>query len=160
MLKRYIDLIGGVIVLLFAAVLFIATFSIRQIVGMTIGATFFPRVAAAILALLGTIIVVRGILVLRSAPKSTGEKKKFKLSEGALCTILTLGLFAIYALLMEPLGFLISTALYLFFQMIVLSPKEKRKYPLFAIISVVASVAIYFAFTKLFYLMLPPGILG
>ena len=45
--------------------------------------------------------------------------------------------------------------------MVILSSKiTKKNLVVFALISVATSVAIYFLFTKAFYLMLPAGILG
>jgi hypothetical protein len=67
---------------------------------------------------------------------------------------------ALYALLITKVGFLITTTVYLFIQINILSPKQSRKHLMFAIISVVASVVIYYIFVKVFNLMLPAGILG
>jgi hypothetical protein len=41
-----------------------------------------------------------------------------------------------------------------------LSPKENRNCLLFAIVAVAVTVAVYFLFVKVFYVMLPGGILG
>lgn len=164
MLKRYGNVLSGALVLLLAGVLFAATFQIRTVLGMeSLGAKFFPRVAAAGLAGLGAVVLVRGILEAARASAPAGDREAGGpkgLSPGAVCAIQTLILIAAYAALMGVLGFPIATALYLFAQMVVLSTKEQRRYVLFAIVSAVTAVAVYLIFTRLFYLMLPAGILG
>ena len=64
-----------------------------------------------------------------------------------------------YAALFDTLGFIISSAAYLFLQITVLSNEKNRKLPLFAIISVVTSVAVYGIFVYLIGMPLPTGIL-
>ena len=60
----------------------------------------------------------------------------------------------------QPVGFIISTIVYLFLQILVLVPKEKRSWPLTIIISVVAPLAIYGLFTYLISSPLPKGLWG
>lgn len=74
-------------------------------------------------------------------------------------TVLLTGvLIFLYVALLAPFGFPLMSSLYLFFQIILLTPSyEKRNYPLFAAISVVASVAVYYTFLWSFDMMLPNG---
>lgn len=76
--------------------------------------------------------------------------------------ILTVVSLAIFALLIIPLGFLISSTIYMILQTLVLTKKELRKKKLLLIVlySVVFALATYFIFTKGLDLMLPAGILG
>ena len=60
----------------------------------------------------------------------------------------------------QPVGFIISTMVYLFLQILVLVPKEKRSWPLTVIISVVSPIAIYALFTYAISSPLPKGIWG
>jgi putative tricarboxylic transport membrane protein len=60
---------------------------------------------------------------------------------------------------MKPLGFIISSILYLFGQIVILCPKEKYNFVMFAIVSVVTSVVVFYTFRKGLNLMLPVGIL-
>ncbi|MFQ3621011.1 MAG: tripartite tricarboxylate transporter TctB family protein, partial [Spirochaetales bacterium] len=72
---------------------------------------------------------------------------------------LTFLLILLYLILLEPIGFLITTTLYLFFQFWVLS-KGKPKLPLYGIIAILTSLGVYYLFVRVFILFLPPGILG
>jgi hypothetical protein len=74
--------------------------------------------------------------------------------------ILTIGLIAVYILLMPVVGFLIMTALYLFCQIVLLMPPDIKNYLLAAEIAVVFSVGVYFLFVQGLTLILPRGILG
>ena len=76
--------------------------------------------------------------------------------------LLTVGCLAVFAGLINPLGFLIASFIYMFLQVLVLTKKEERKKKLIRIIvfSLIFSAAAYFIFTKGLGLMLPTGILG
>jgi putative tricarboxylic transport membrane protein len=72
----------------------------------------------------------------------------------------TFVLMAGYAALLPMVGFMITTAVYLFLQINILAENQHRKPVLFGIISVVTSVSVYYLFVMVFHLMLPAGILG
>ena len=85
------------------------------------------------------------------------------MSQGTRCMIITLALIAVYIFCLEPIGFLLSTFVYLVIQMLVLADESHRKKKdilLFVLLSLVVSAGIYLLFTRVFYLMLPSGLLG
>ena len=74
-----------------------------------------------------------------------------------------IGIFAIlivYMALMSVLGFMISSALFLFATMMLLTPKQKRKLPVIIILSVVVSVGVYYLFVYGLDMVLPTGMIG
>ena len=73
--------------------------------------------------------------------------------------IMTLAASLLYVALLNPLGFVISSVVYLELQMCIMSPKDKRKPVKFLIISIITVLVIYFIFHNLLRLMLPNGIL-
>ena len=78
--------------------------------------------------------------------------------ESYVVVALTLGLVAAYTALLRPIGFPFATAIYLFLQFWLLTPKEtKPPFVLYAVIAVVASVAIFAMFRYTFDLLLPAG---
>ncbi len=163
-MKKYADVISGTILLLFSTLMYYATTKIKVFAAMEgLSSRFFPRIVIAVLTLLGAIVLYRGILVARTydsqAEKGTSGRK---LSAGTRCSIETILAIFAYVALLEPVGFLIATVLYLIAQMAILSPEKacKKNYVRYAIIAVICSVGIYFLFSKVFYLMLPDGILG
>jgi putative tricarboxylic transport membrane protein len=76
--------------------------------------------------------------------------------------ILCIALLAVYALLFDPLGFIISSCLYLFSMIFMLSAKEKRTKMLLFLIpfSIIVPVLIYVLFSSVLGVILPRGILG
>lgn len=76
---------------------------------------------------------------------------------GGLGAILLIGG---YCLIFSSVGFIVSTAFYLFFQTLVLTPKEKRNWRMIILISLVAPIAIYALFVYAINTPLPKGIFG
>ena len=66
----------------------------------------------------------------------------------------------VYMALMSTLGFMISSAMFLFATMMLLTPKQKRKLPVIIILSVVVAVGVYYLFVYGLDMVLPAGILG
>lgn len=162
MFKKYRDVFCGCILILLAMGLYIASFGIKSVALNLIKADFFPRLDAALLAILGIVLAVTGLKKARQ-PQPAGEKEApFWKNDGTVSMLETLGLIALYIFALKPAGFIIATFLYLMVQMFVLTPKEKRtrrNMAVFVGVSLVTSFAVYFVFTKVFYLMLPAGIL-
>ncbi|XKY14446.1 tripartite tricarboxylate transporter TctB family protein [Stutzerimonas stutzeri] len=72
----------------------------------------------------------------------------------------TLALIAVYVALLQQVGFLIMTVLYLYAQFIVITPREQKvNHISYIIIAVVTSAAIFYLFRQGFDLMLPTGVL-
>lgn len=151
--KKVRDISCSLLFLITGVFIFIQSLEIKAMMGKDIGSAFMPKVIA--IALIG-ISVLKLILTLLDMSKPQ-EKKEDIDNMGGLLTIAAL-LF--YVLTFEFLGFIISTAAYLFFQMTILSNDKNRKLILFGIISIIVSVVIYALFVYLIDRPLPIGILG
>lgn len=171
MKNKYRDVFSSVFVI--ALAIFIAYFSkdIRVLKYTSVSANFFPRIIALILGLLGTIQLVISILEVKKSGLNSMEDntdvKEDTSSGSKIGRIISCNadwvsviLIMAYVFLLGKLGFIISSVVYLFLQMIVLSNSEKRKYLSLVLVAVIAPVIIYLIFTKVFGLMLPAGILG
>jgi putative tricarboxylic transport membrane protein len=165
--SRKRDLYLGIGFLLFSLGVWIASFSIKHLVVARIGSAFVPQLAATLLGILSIVLILQSVLHASSdsskTVSSTGEESREQETEAALKrrkrVRLTFLLILFYLILLEPIGFLITTALYLFFQFWVLT-RRKPNLPLYGIIAVSTSVIIYYLFVKVFVLFLPAGILG
>lgn len=157
MMNRYKDMISGTFLLLVAVMLYAATFNIRTFMETAYGATFVPRLIAIVIAVLSLILVIQGI---KKAKQSGGEAVAESVPKSGKHVMITFGLIIGYILVLNKLGFILSTAVYSTLQMYVLSDFNRRRILLFAIISASASVILYLVFKKLLYVMLPSGILG
>lgn len=162
MLKKYKDAILGGATILLGVGLYILSFGIKSVALNLVKADFFPRLIAALLVVLGVILLITGLKKAKQYQDDGEKDLPFWKNDGSVSMLETLALIAAYVLLMKPLGFIIATFAYLVAQMYVLTPKDKRtkkNLVLFVLISLVASFAVYLLFVKVFYLMLPAGIL-
>lgn len=161
MIKKYGDIIFGGVVMLIAVVLFISTFSIRSLLGMNPGPDFMPKVASVMLFIVAAGITWEGVMKLKNyVPEEvSAEDTAFAKAENrnVLLSVIIIGF---YVFSMNYLGFIISTIIYTFCQMVILTPYGKKKtYILYLIISLVCAFGLYLAFTRVLYLMLPQGLL-
>ena len=129
------NLVVSLVFMAFGIFLFVESMGIKHMMKNDVGSAFFPKVVAV--AITG-VSVIRLIMTLR---EPAGERKKSNSDlKGGWLTIV---LIAAYVMAFQPVGFIISTMVYLFLQILVLVPKEKRSWPLTVIISVVSPLAIY-----------------
>ncbi len=168
MKRKYWDLASGIAFLALSITVFVGAQNVKTLAVSSIGSGFFPSVVSVLLAITSIAIIAGGVFQARKAEpaaapetKSSAEKKPSAEEKPRVWAVLvTFILMAAYALLITKVGFLITTTMYLFIQINILSPKQSRKQLMFAIISVVSAIAIYYTFVKVFNLMLPAGILG
>ena len=160
MIKKYKDVFCGGALILLGAGLYAASFGIKSVALNLIKADFFPRLDAALLMLLGVVLAAGGLAKARHFQPSSEEAIPFWKNDGTVSMLETLALIALYLFTLKPVGFLLI--LYLILQMFVLAPREKRgkkDIALYVFISAVTALAVYLVFVKVFYLMLPAGIL-
>lgn len=160
------DGIVGVASIVIAVILFIASFGIREMTKTSAGAGFLPRVTAVILAILGAVLVIRQLRANRSAPANSTPSAPAKATEkpvglvGPLPVVLNILLFVVYLLLLESIGFLIMTPIYMFLQILLLSDPSKLRIGWYLVVSVAVCTGAYYLFVNFFQVMLPAGILG
>jgi putative tricarboxylic transport membrane protein len=146
----------GLFLLLTGTVLFISAQGIRAGGELAQGADFLPKLLSGALAIFGVLVIVfEGF-------KTADKQNKLSFPDkgqlfGFLASFLCLFL---YIVLLQSVGFLIMTALYVFFQSWLITPKTKKRPVKLALISVIFSGAVYAVFVFALNLMLPAGILG
>jgi putative tricarboxylic transport membrane protein len=164
--EKFKDVIAGGFVSLLGLMMFIMSYGIKTISGETAdpGSAFMPKIGAALLFIFGMGILIEGMQKYRSGrikadTSETVSEKRRKLR----AVLLTLGLIGVYIFLLNIIGFIYATILYLFIQIVVLAPAGKRNaknYLYFGVIAVVLSVSVYYLFYEVFSMMLPAGIIG
>ncbi len=164
--SRKRDFYLGIGFFLFSIGVWIASFSIKHLVVARIGSAFVPQLAATLLGVLSIVLILqsvyrtpKGSIAERTKTASLTEQEAETASNRKKRVRLTFLLILFYLIFLEPVGFLITTTLYLFFQFWVLS-RRKPNLPLYGIIAIFTSVIIYYLFVKVFVLFLPAGILG
>ncbi|MGE4353694.1 MAG: tripartite tricarboxylate transporter TctB family protein [Oscillospiraceae bacterium] len=165
--------ITPILVMIFYIYLFGASWSLKAFANDILGSDFMPKVVTALGFLCTLYIFIEQIFITlrekkdagavgspENGTKSTAAKKNIHDFIQQYISVITLILIGIYISLMRPLGFILSTILYLFVQILLIAPREKKKPVFIAILSIAFSFAIYTIFTKGFYVILPPGILS
>lgn len=161
------NLIPGIVLTIFSIIYLVLTSQIKKFSGLgsdPLGARAIPYLWGISLLVLSLILVVRGIKQRSLAIKNnTFVKSQLNLSSMIKENreiVLTFVSLAVYIALLEPVGFLIMTAVYLFAQTLILTPKEKRNYIVTLITSIVIAVALDYVFVCLLNVLLPLGIFG
>ncbi|MBQ9009315.1 MAG: tripartite tricarboxylate transporter TctB family protein [Clostridia bacterium] len=159
--KKCKDLILGVIMLLFSGFYLFNAQQIKTRPKLTpsyASAKIMPTLLGILLAILSAFCIIQGIRKLVS--KETDSEPTKKLDKGdVMAVVYTFAVIIGYILIMPTLGFILSTMIYLFLQMIILAPPEKRNYVLFAIVTVVFTVLVFVAFRVGLQQLLPRGII-
>jgi putative tricarboxylic transport membrane protein len=149
--------------------IFIDSFKLKQFVSDVTNSGMMPRYVSGFGMFFMIITLVPGIRrFVTGIRKPLGENdgQKTKKEEKSLWPELqknkeyvSLIFILIYILLMKPLGFIISSALFLFFDISFVMPKAKYKLYWIALLAIVFPTGIYFIFYEAFAIMLPSGIL-
>lgn len=161
------NLIPGIVLTIFSIIYLVLTSQNKKFSGLgsdPLGARAIPYLWGISLLVLSLILVVRGIKQRNLAIKNNTLVKSELNFTGMIKEnreiVLTFVSLAVYIALLEPVGFLIMTAVYLFVQTLILTPKEKRNYIVTLITSIVIAVALDYVFVCLLNVLLPLGIFG
>lgn len=159
--NKYKDTIVGVASICISVLLFIATFYIQEFSRTRLGAGFVPRVTAVILFILGVILIVKEVRTRRTdaPPEQAGDARPVPRVGimGPPAVFLNILLFVVYLLLLNSVGYLIMTPIYLFLQILLLTDPAKYRYGAFIVLSLIVGVGTYYGFAWLFQVYLPSG---
>lgn len=155
MTNKQRDLLTSVIFFAFGAFMLSCAVGIRKTIASDVGSGYVPIFIAICL-----MVVSAGKCILTLTRKLATDKMKEKSDEDLLGGIGTIGLMLVYMIIFEPVGFVISSALYLFAQILWLSDHTNRKPVLFAAIAIVIPVVIDLLFTYVIHMPLPRGVFG
>jgi len=158
-LKKYGNLYAGIMFLALTVIFAVQVPAIRITRIALVNSMVYPVVILAMLGLLSCTQIWLSVRELKRTKiddlreAGKGEAKK----KDSMCVLRTLILSCVYVLLLEPLGFLISSILYVFFQILNLCPRDEVSVVKFAAIAIISSLVIYVAFRNGLNLMLPAG---
>jgi len=161
--KKYRDIILGIVMLLFSGFYLAVAQGIKTRPKLTpsyASAKVIPILLGILLAILSVICIVEGVYKLKKNGTGAADAKASETAKGdGMAVIFTFALMILYALCLPVAGFCLSTMVYLFLQISLLSPKDKRNMKLFAIIAVVFTMFVFFAFRVGLQMLLPRGII-
>ena len=156
--KKYGDIIVGIFYAALGAVTIYFAKQLPKSRVMKIGPDFMPMVIGVIVLVLALMLLFSAIKNFKAnaakaeaSPADTSDYKR---------VLASLVLVVIYVNILAPVGFILSTLGYLFLQIVVLAPNDRRtaKHILnYAIIDVVFVFAVFFLFRYGFKIVLPAG---
>lgn len=162
-----LDIIPGIVIALFALAYLLMVPGIQTFTGL--GSTpltnhFVPYLWGGFLLFLGLYVAVRGVLKRSAFIKAGGKITPFDLNkaiDGKREVIGSFVVLTIYVALMDAVGFVPMTIAYLFFQILVLTPKHewKKAYIPALITGIICAVVLYYIFRYRLNVLLPSGIL-
>jgi len=155
--KRYRDTAAGVLIFIGAIGYLWGTKAIRTTLNNGLGGSKFMPTVIGVLLLVFTAIQIAASF--RSEHKSDPGCRVLEKGKRRN-VILTFVFFALYAGLLNRIGFLVTTFCYLSGQIYILSPAESRSAIKSAGVALIADLVIYLVFTRAFSLALPRGVLA
>ena len=168
MSKKKKNIIPNVVIFILSLFFFIASFTIKLTnIDKVVGSRLFPQIVTLLLMALSLFLIIADMMENKrnEASKTKVEEDNKEIEEvtdkpNYINTILVFGSFGLYLILLEQVGFIISTILYLSSQMYILAPKEdktSKKILIYTVISIIVTMIIYWIFAEGFQLVLPRG---
>ena len=156
--KKYGDIVVGVFFMALSAIMMVMAQMLPKSKVMEIGPDFMPMVIGAITFVLALILTVLNVknMKLRAAELAEAAIDECDYKRVLLSALLVL----IYVFVLQPVGFIVSTLVYLPLQMLVLSPDDqrgKKQIIQLLIIDVIFTMAVFFLFRYGFKIVLPAG---
>ncbi|MBQ8081997.1 MAG: tripartite tricarboxylate transporter TctB family protein [Clostridia bacterium] len=155
--KKCRDLVLGVVMLALSVAYTVYARQIKTRPKLTpsyASARIIPTLLGVVLGVLSILLILQGIRKLRAAGEVQGEKMS---RVDLLSVTLTFAAMVLYIVLLPNLGFILSTIIFLFLQITILAPTEKRNLLLFAVIAVVFTALVFVAFRIGLSQLLPRG---
>ena len=167
--KQYkLDIIPGIVLSLFALAYLSQVHTIVEFKGL--GSTpltnrFVPYLWGGALLVLSLWVTIRGLRKRKKLLEEGGELDKTTFKEAISDkreVVFSFVALTVYVALMSSLGFVITTLVYVFAQILILTPKEdwKKTYVPAAITAAISAGLLFYIFRYLLNVLLPVGILS
>lgn len=158
-IKKYGDIIvGGFFMILSAGMMIMAKMLPKSAI-MDIGPDFMPMCIGLVTFVLAAALAFLNVKNLKMRTEEAEKMEKEELDYKRMLT--SFMLILVYVYLLQPVGFIVITILYLPLQMYVLAPDEKKTKKdmvQLAVTSVIFTFVVFFLFRYGFKIILPAGI--
>ncbi|MEZ0481458.1 tripartite tricarboxylate transporter TctB family protein [Planococcus sp. SSTMD024] len=156
------EILIGVALIALGAVIYLQSNDFPALNEVHLDAGSFPKLIAGLLILLSLLLIIKqGLALMKS--QSTGERqgagervrdfyKEYKL------VILTLLVFFVYIFLMQFIGFVVSTIVFIIFTGLLVGSRAKKDIMVITIVSVAVTLGTYFFFENFLNVRFPSGI--
>lgn len=157
--KKYGDIVVGIFFMILSAILIAMARALPKSQVMDIGPDFMPMVIGVITFILAAILTV---MSLANFKRHAAEIDPASLPECDYVRVLSsIILVLIYVFALQPVGFIVTTLVFLPLQMLVLAPEDSRNKKgviQILIIDVVFTLFVFMLFRYAFKIVLPAGI--
>lgn len=157
--KKYGDIVVGIFFMALSAVMIAMARMLPKSKVMDIGPDFMPTVIGVIAFALAALLLFLSIknfkLNAKEIENASIEDCDYKRVLASIILVL------VYVFMLQPIGFIISTLVFLLLQMLVLSPDDergKKDIIKLAVIDVIFTMVVFFLFRYGFKIVLPAGI--
>ena len=147
------DIVGGIVGILIGLFAIWEGSKMPTDVVMKIGPSFFPNILGGLLILFSAVLIVNA-----ARGKSKGKVEPYRLSDkGTQRGLITLAAGIVFVLVLDPLGFILTSIGFLTFMMLVMG---KRNPLLLAVTPALITAAVWLVFEKVLVLSMPAGVLA
>ena len=157
--KKYGDLVVSIFFMVLSAVMIFAAKLLPKSKVMEIGPDFMPTVIGALTFILAAILF---IITVKNFKQHLADVENAKVEECEYKQmLLSLLLILVYVFTLQPIGFIITTIVYLPLQMLVLAGegnRTKKEIITTVVTSVIFTFVVFFLFRYGFKIVLPAGI--
>ena len=157
--KKYGDIVVGVFFMALSTALIVMARMLPKSKVMDIGPDFMPMCIGVVTLILATILTCLSIRNFRMHVK---ELENCSIPDCDYKRVLeSIILVLAYVFILKPVGFIVSTIIYLMLQMLVLSPDDERGRKdiiKLAVIDIIFTLIVFFLFRYGFKIVLPAGI--
>lgn len=153
--RRPGELTASLLLVAFSLLAFWQAFGISGLSALS-GAGVFPMLAAAAMVLSGLLIVRRTLRMRPEAPGPGSSAARFAARVTPRAILVVTAMIAAYMVVLEPLGFLVATFLFL---LAAIAYLHRRGLLLSLLLSAGSLLVIWLVFRKVFTVVLPSGTL-
>lgn len=156
--KKYGDIVVGLFFMAISAIMIGMAAMLPKSAVMDIGPEFMPTVIGVVTFILAAILLVLNLKNMKLRVAEAGAEADDCDYKRVLSSAI---LILVYVFILKPVGFIVSTLLYLPLQMLVLAPDEERNKKSLVkllIVDVVFTMIVFFLFRYGFKIVLPAGI--
>jgi putative tricarboxylic transport membrane protein len=147
------DIVGGIVGVLIGLFALWEGSKMPSDIVMKIGPSYFPNILAIFLVAFSVTLIVNA---LRGRSKGTVEPLRLS-DKGVRRGLITLGAAILFCVALDPLGFLLTSEIFLVFMIWMLG---KRSAVALIVAPPIVTVATWLIFEKVLYLSLPAGVLA
>ncbi|PAV30777.1 hypothetical protein CIL05_03375 [Virgibacillus profundi] len=156
------EIVIGILLILLSALIYFNSGDFPQLNETHLDPGSYPKLLALLLFLLSLILVIKSSVNLLKSKTSLFDsgikdflKKQWKEYKLVVYSLVILGL---YILLLNVLGFIISSIAFIIAAGLLIGPKKKKDLITISIVSFVVTFGVYFFFENVLYVRFPNGI--